>query len=79
MMSRLARKIEDKRVLRLIRRYLQAGSWKEGWLHRGRKGHRKAAHSRRCCRTSFWTSWTRNWSDAGMPSAVTPMTATFTS
>jgi RNA-directed DNA polymerase len=30
LMSRLARRIEDKRILRLIRRYLQAGMMEDG-------------------------------------------------
>jgi RNA-directed DNA polymerase len=32
LMSRLARRIEDKRILRLIRRYLQAGMMEGGWV-----------------------------------------------
>ena len=45
---------------------------------RGRKGRRKAGRSRRCCRTSCWTTWTRNWNDGVMRSAATRTTATST-
>jgi retron-type reverse transcriptase len=42
LMARVARKVADKRVLRLIRRYLQAGSWSTGWSWGWRRGRRKA-------------------------------------
>lgn len=38
LMSRVARKVEDKRVLRLIRRYLQAGVMAAGIVCQGRQG-----------------------------------------
>jgi RNA-directed DNA polymerase len=38
LMARVARKIEDKRVLRLIRRYLQAGLMKDGLVEVRREG-----------------------------------------
>lgn len=38
LMSRVARKVKDKRVLRLIRRYLQAGIMLEGVAVRSKKG-----------------------------------------
>ena len=65
LMARVARKVKDKRVLRLIRRYLQAGMMEEGWYRPGRKGRRKAGRSRRCCPTSCWMIWTRNWRKRG--------------
>jgi RNA-directed DNA polymerase len=37
-MSRVARKVKDKRVLRLIRRYLQAGMMEEGLVSARREG-----------------------------------------
>lgn len=38
LMSRVARRVEDKRVLRLIRRYLQAGLMKGGLVEQRREG-----------------------------------------
>jgi RNA-directed DNA polymerase len=42
MMARVARRVKDKRVLRLIRRFLEAGM-----MEGGRKGRRRAARCRR--------------------------------
>jgi RNA-directed DNA polymerase len=74
LMARVARKVKDQRVLRLIRRYLQAGVLTGGES----KGRRKAGRCRLCCPTSCWMTWTGNWQGAATPSAVTPTTATFT-
>ncbi|WP_253185545.1 reverse transcriptase domain-containing protein [Burkholderia plantarii] len=52
LMSRVARQAKDDRVLKLIRRYLEAGLMRGGMVTVRREGGRKADHSRRCCRTS---------------------------
>jgi len=54
-MHRVARKIRDKRVLRLIGKYLRAGAKVRGRLQKTRDGgFRKAARFRRFWLTSFW-------------------------
>ena len=53
LMSRVARRVEDVRVLRLIRRYPQVGIMDNGVETPRAKGTpRRAARSRRCCPTS---------------------------
>lgn len=42
-MSRLARRIEDKRILKLIRRYLEAGMMREGVVSQQSQGTLKAS------------------------------------
>ena len=42
LMSKLAQRIGDARVLALIRRYLQAGMMADGWCSRARRARRKA-------------------------------------
>lgn len=56
LMAHIERQIDDKRVLRLIRRTLRPGSCLEVFLADG-----KVAHSRRCCRTSRSTNSTASW------------------
>lgn len=68
LMSRLARRIKDKRVLRLIRRYLQAGIMSNGLTTARREGTPQGGPSHHCCRTFCSTSWTRSWNDAGTSS-----------
>ena len=46
LMDRLAKRIADKTVLRLIRSYLQAGSWRMAWLWTGRRERRRRASHR---------------------------------
>jgi RNA-directed DNA polymerase len=76
LMSRIARRVKAKRVLKLIRQYLQAGilCWM-GLSACAVKVHRKVGRSRRCCRTSCWMSWTRNWRSEDTLFAAMPMTA----
>jgi len=46
-MGRLAKRISDKRMLGLVRRYLQAGIMVNGVAMSGTRGHPKGAHSHR--------------------------------
>ncbi|WP_051907492.1 reverse transcriptase domain-containing protein [Modicisalibacter zincidurans] len=70
LMARIARRVRDKRVLRLIRRYLKAVYISANTLG----GIGRVGHSARCWRISCWTTWIRNWSAAGIVSAATPTT-----
>jgi len=74
--TQVARKIKDKRVLRLIRKYLQAGVMEEGIWKASWKGRRKAGPFCHCYRTSCSTISTRSWRDVGTSSADTPTTVT---
>ena len=48
LMGRLAKRIGDKRLLRLIRRYLQAGIMSEGVVVSGWRGRPREDRCRRC-------------------------------
>ena len=65
LMSRVARKVRDKRVLRLIGRYLRAGVMVEGLLVSTEEGPRKGVHFHPCWRTSCWMISTRNSNTVG--------------
>jgi len=79
LMARLARRISDKRLLKLIRGYLNAGVMENGLVSppHGKARHR-AGRSRRCYPTSCSMNWTVSWSDAATSSCGTRTTATFT-
>ena len=51
LMGLVAKRVEDRRIRRLIRGFLTAGCWRVGWSARPRRGRRRAVRSRRCCRT----------------------------
>jgi RNA-directed DNA polymerase len=72
LLHRIGQTIRDKRVLRLIGRYLRAGAMIEGVVVAS-----KAGRCPRCWPTCIWTHWTRNWQPGGWHSAATPPTATF--
>ena len=79
LMSILAKRIADRRVLGLIRRYLDAGIMAG---RRGRDGSARGNAARRApltvaCERSPRKS-TRSWRDAETLSRATPMTATCT-
>lgn len=60
LMSRVARKVFDKRVLKLIGRYLRAGVMVDGTRHRRRLERRRVVLCRHCFPIFCWTIWTRN-------------------
>ena len=74
LMARVATRIPDRRVLRLIRSYLTAGVLNNGLFETSREGTRKVARSRRCFRISCWTNWIANLSDGATASCATRTT-----
>jgi len=79
LMGRLAKRIEDRRMLGLIRRYLNAGMLANGiTTERHDGGRRKAGRCRRCLRTCCSMKWTKNRRNADTLSCDTLMTITST-
>ena len=64
LMSRLAQRIEDKRVLKLIRAFLNSGIMVNDLVEYPGEGTPQGGPFPRCCRISCWTNWIRNWNDA---------------
>ena len=58
LMGRLAKRITDKRLLRLIRRYLEAGILVHGVVQEREEGTPRDGRCPRCWRTSSWTTST---------------------
>jgi len=84
LMSRLARRIGDKRLLRIIRRFLAAGMMQHGRSTVRQEGtpqslplrRQGAVRCRRCSPICCWMIWTRNSKAAATGSAAMPTTAT---
>ena len=68
LMERLAKRIEDRRVLGPIRRYLNADIMANGVVTDRREG--TPPPLARCSRTCFSTKSTRSWRSADTPSCV---------
>lgn len=78
LMARIAERVRDKRLLKLIRAFLNAGMLEDGLVKPTEEGTRKAVRFRPCCPISSSTNWTGNWRRGACRSCVTPMTATST-
>jgi len=79
LMVKLAGRIGDKRVLRIIRRYLQAGIMVNGVVQERWEGTPQGVHYPRCSATFFWMNWIRSWNGEDTGFAGTPMMRIFTS
>jgi RNA-directed DNA polymerase len=62
LMERVARKVKDKRILRLIGKYLRAGVSEDGHVSPTLVGVPQCGPSRLCWRISCWTIWIKSWS-----------------
>jgi hypothetical protein len=78
LMSRLSRWVGDKRLLRIIRRFLEAGMLQNGVKIRRVEGTPQggALTYLHWWQTFCSTIWTRNWKGAATGSAGTPTIAT---
>jgi RNA-directed DNA polymerase len=78
LMVRVAARVSDKRLLKLIRAFLNAGILEDGLVRPTEEGTLKAAPFLRCSPTSSSTSWTRSWRRGACRSCATATTATST-
>ena len=78
LMSRLARHIEDKRILRLIRRYLQAGMMENGLVSQRTEGTPQGGPLSPLLSNILLDELDGELKRRGTDSSDTPTTATFT-
>lgn len=75
LMGRLAKRIEDGRVLGLIRRYLSAGIFAQGLVTERHEGTPQGGPLSPLLANMLWTKWIGSWRDVGTGLSDTPMTA----
>jgi hypothetical protein len=69
-MAKIAERVSDKRLLKLIRVSLRAGVMEGGLVGPVDEGRPRVVLCLRCCRTLCSTSWIGSWSGAGSVCAV---------
>jgi RNA-directed DNA polymerase len=75
LMAQIAKSVEDKRLLKLIRTFLNAGVMETGWSARAWRGRRREVLSRPCSATLCSTRWTGSWNVGDIAMFVTLTTA----
>jgi RNA-directed DNA polymerase len=78
LMARVAQRVTDKRMLGLIRAFLNAGVMENGLVSPRGEGTPQVVPCRPCCPTSCSTSWIESWSGVATVLCATPTTATST-
>ncbi len=78
LMGQIAKRVEDKRLLKLIRAFLNAGVMENGLVSPSVEGLRKEVHFRHCSATSCSTNSTGSWSAGDIALFDTRTTATST-
>jgi len=74
LMSRVARRISDKRMLKLIRGFLNSGVMENGLVGPTDEGTPQGGPLSPLLSICCSTNWTESWSDAGIASFATQMT-----